>query len=275
MKTGLQRNLLIIDLLSVLFIVIISVFPSSFLRVVLGLPFLFLFPGYALLAALLPRRAPDDGIARLALSFGVSFIVVALAGLALNFTPWGIRLYPVLIVLTVITVISSVVAWFRQRAPSDAESPVPVIHQWFFNWKDAGLTGKILTSVLAVFILVAAGSLVYIIAVPPAGESFTEFYILGKDGRAQDYPVMLRNGEETVVTAVVACHENRSADYYLEIAADSMRRQIGGAFTLKNGEKWQGEAVFSLDAPGNGQKVEFILYKDGAAYRLYLLVDVM
>ncbi len=275
MKSGLKRNLIIIDLLTVLFLIIVNLVPSSVLRIVLGLPFLLFFPGYALLAALLPRQGSDDGVERIALSFGVSFILVALVGLALNFTSWGIRLYPLLIVLTVIILVSSVVAWWRHRAPAEPEPAASVPSHGLSLWHEAGLAGKILTSLLAVFILIAAGSLIYSIAVPARSESFTEFYILGREGRAQDNSLMLRAGEEMAVEVVVACHENQPADYYLEIVVDSARRQIGGAFRLEDGEKWEGEAVFSLGAPGNGQKVEFRLHKNGAVYRwLYLRVDV-
>ncbi|RLM60002.1 DUF1616 domain-containing protein, partial [Halorubrum sp. Atlit-26R] len=40
-------------------------------------------------------RSGIDGIERVALSFGLSIAVVPLIGLVLNFTPWGIRLVPV------------------------------------------------------------------------------------------------------------------------------------------------------------------------------------
>ncbi len=275
MKAGLKRNLLIIDLLTVIFIIIISLLPLSVLRVVLGLPFLLFFPGYTLLAALIPGRGSGDGIERVALSFGVSFLAVALVGLVLNFTPWGIRLYPLLIVLAVLIVLSSLAAWWRCRALVDEETAPPVHLRRFFPWREVGLTGKLVTSVLAVFILVALGSLIYIMVVPRSGESFTEFYILGGNGKAQDYPLKLRIGEAATVKVVVACHENQPADYFIEIAVDGAYRPVGGVFRLGNGEQWEGEAVFSLKSAGNGQKVAFVLFKNGEAYRtLYLQVDV-
>ncbi|MHB8987039.1 MAG: DUF1616 domain-containing protein [Eubacteriales bacterium] len=42
-----------------------------------------------------------DGIERVALSFGLSIAVVPLVGLILNYTPWGIRLAPILASLLV------------------------------------------------------------------------------------------------------------------------------------------------------------------------------
>jgi hypothetical protein len=37
-----------------------------------------------------------DGLERVALSFGISIVIVPLIGLVLHFTPWGIRLVPVI-----------------------------------------------------------------------------------------------------------------------------------------------------------------------------------
>ncbi len=69
-------------------------------RVILGLPFILFIPGYILIFALFPARKTDrsiDIIERIALSFGLSIAVVPLIGLGLNYTPWGIRLEPILL----------------------------------------------------------------------------------------------------------------------------------------------------------------------------------
>jgi len=61
-------------------------------------------PGYALIATLYPRKDDLDAIERVALSFGLSIAISPLLGLALNYTPFGIRLTPILIVLSVFTI---------------------------------------------------------------------------------------------------------------------------------------------------------------------------
>ena len=92
-----KNDLIWILILTALLAVVILLLPDSALRVILGLPFLLFFPGYTLIAALFPKKSDLDGIERVALSFGLSIAVVPLLGLGLNYTPWGIRLYPVLI----------------------------------------------------------------------------------------------------------------------------------------------------------------------------------
>ena len=55
------------------------------------------------------------GTGRVALSFGLSIAVVPLLGLILNYTPWGIRLYPILLTLLVFTILLSVITIYRRN----------------------------------------------------------------------------------------------------------------------------------------------------------------
>ncbi len=71
-------------------------------------------PGYSLIATLFPRKDDLDAIERIALSFGLSIAVVPLLGLALNYTPFGIRLSPILIVLSIFTVSLAICAYVRR-----------------------------------------------------------------------------------------------------------------------------------------------------------------
>ena len=90
------------------------------IRIILGLPLVLFLPGYALIAALFPRKDDLDGIERIALSFGLSIAITPLLGLALNYTPFGIRLTPILIVLSVFTIALAIGAYVRRsRIPEE------------------------------------------------------------------------------------------------------------------------------------------------------------
>lgn len=91
-----------------------SVFPFVLLRWVLGSVFVLFIPGYVALEALFPKGRELDGIERIALSVGLSLALVPLVGLLLNYTPWGIRLDPIMISLTVLTVGLALVAFARR-----------------------------------------------------------------------------------------------------------------------------------------------------------------
>ena len=79
-------------------------------------------PGYTLIAALFPKIGDLEGIERIALSFGLSIAVVPLMGLALNYTPWGIRLVPVVISVVTFTIAMAAAAyWRRMNLPAGRE----------------------------------------------------------------------------------------------------------------------------------------------------------
>src|SRR5512137_1185283 len=83
-------------------------------RIPLGLLMVLFVPGYTLIAALFPKIGDLDGIERTALSFGLSIAVVPLIGLGLNYTPWGIRLIPVVVSLAIFTVAMAAAAYWRR-----------------------------------------------------------------------------------------------------------------------------------------------------------------
>ena len=83
-------------------------------RVVLGLLLVLFLLGYSLIAALFPGKDDLDGIERIALSFGLSIAVVPLLGLALDYTPFGIRLVPMLAGLSVFAVLVAGIAAVRR-----------------------------------------------------------------------------------------------------------------------------------------------------------------
>jgi uncharacterized membrane protein len=55
-----------------------------------------------------------DAVERVVLGFGLSVALVAIDGLILNYTSWGIRLAPVSLSLFVLTLVFAVVGVFRQ-----------------------------------------------------------------------------------------------------------------------------------------------------------------
>jgi len=89
-------------------------FPLVVFRWVLGSLFVLFIPGYVAVEALFPKGRELDGIERLALSIGLSLALVPLVGLLLNYTLWGIRLDPIMISLTILTIGLALVAFARR-----------------------------------------------------------------------------------------------------------------------------------------------------------------
>jgi hypothetical protein len=88
--------------------------PLVYARYVLGSLFVLYLPGSMLIEALYPRREDLESLERLALSIGLSLAVVPLIGLFLNYTPWGIRLTPIVISLAAFTETMAFIALARK-----------------------------------------------------------------------------------------------------------------------------------------------------------------
>jgi len=117
------EDLALVILLTLLCIpfVLISPLNESPVRIILGLPLVLFLSYYSLIVLIFPRKDDLDGIERVALSFGLSIAVVPLMGLALNYTPFGIRLSPVLIVLSKFTVSLALCAYTRRCRISEMD----------------------------------------------------------------------------------------------------------------------------------------------------------
>jgi hypothetical protein len=107
---------------SVLLVTIASVYllppavPFIYVRYVFGSISVLFLPGYALIEALYPKKEDLDGLERLALSIGLSFALVPLVGLLLNYTPWGIRLDPIVASLSILDLLLVLVGAFRKES---------------------------------------------------------------------------------------------------------------------------------------------------------------
>jgi len=96
-------------------------YPVVYLRQVFGLFFIIFLPGYVFLKTLYPTKAPIfpskeymDNAERMVLSIVMSMVFVALTGLVLNYTPWGIGLISVTLGLFAFTVVAATFAIIRE-----------------------------------------------------------------------------------------------------------------------------------------------------------------
>ncbi len=278
MRIRLGNGLLLLNLAVIVLIAAIILSPFNALRIILGLPIVLFFPGYVLLAALFPKRKRLGGTERVALSFGLSIAVVPLIGLILNYTPWGITLESALYSVASFIFLLSIIATVRRKRLPEEER-FNIEFQLRLPGGGEGAWDKALSIILVIVILGALGTLVYVIATPKVGESFTEFYILGMGGEATDYPTELRVGEEGEVIVGIINHEHQRASYRITVMIDNIASNEVGPIELEDDEKWEGIVIFTPTEPGEDQKVEFLLYNNGEGspplLSLHLWVDVM
>ncbi|MCT9098196.1 DUF1616 domain-containing protein [Haloarchaeobius sp. HME9146] len=284
--------------------VFLPVVKDTPLRVVLGLPFVLFLPGYAFVAALFPEEGESpvadddaeedgmgdrgsgiDGIERVALSFGLSIALVPLVGLVLNFTPFGIRLAPIVASLDLLVLGSVVVAANRRRVLEPDDRFEVAYQEWFGAVRQemlepASRADAVLNVVLVVSILVAMGSVTYAVAVPKSGEQFTEFYVLteGEDGElvADGYPTDFVRGESKPIVVGMQNHEGETVRYSVVIEQQRVELVDNGTnvSVLEETELQRystqvepnGTAMRNVSLEptmtGERQRVVFLLYKE-------------
>lgn len=278
-------DLLAAAVLSVLtlFFTLVPQLASLPVGIPLGLVMVLFPPGYTLIATLFPRKEDLDGIERVALSFGLSIAVVPLIGLGLNFTPWGIRLVPVIISLCLFTVLMSAAAYVRLSALGQEARFSVEFRQVFRAIRGelvndrASRIDKALAVILVVTIIMSISALVYVVVTPKHGEKFTEFYILGPKGKAYDYPTSVVSGQNSTVIVGIVNHEDVTVNYTMRMAIQNSTLSSRDV-RLDNNHTWESPVIYALQRVGNNQKLEFLLYKENnftAPYRdLRLWVNV-
>lgn len=122
------------------------------------------------------------------------------------------------------------------------------------------MRSRALLAILIIAVVAGVGILAYILANPKVEERFTEFYILGLNGKAGDYPTELVVGEEGKVIVGIINRELDSITYRVEVVTDGAKTSELGPVTLEHGENWEGTVSFTASRWSN-QKVEFLLYR--------------
>lgn len=271
--------ILIFTFLGVIFILTPTLNKTD-VRTILGLLMVLLIPGYALIASLFPRKDDLEIIERLTLSFGLSIAITPIIGLLLNYTPFGIRLDPILISLSIITVILCIVTFFRRkRVPKEFRFFIDIntiFKRLVEGFNRNSKTEKILSIILICSIILAISTTAYVLTKPKSSEAFTEFYILGSNGKASNYPTNLTSGEHGQVIVGIINHENVKTSYHLIITLNGTVLD-DRILTLNNGEKLEIPFVFTAGNTGEN-KMEFILYKipdNNKIYRsLHLWINI-
>lgn len=270
-------DILFINITVVLLIIVIAFFPSNILRAIIGIPFLLFFPGYTLIAALFPKKEDLSGLERIALSLGLSVAVVIFTGLLLNYSPWGITLYPILFSLSFFILITSAIACYRRFRLPAREYFILSLQIGIPRWAGLNNIDKALIFFLILSILAVIGAFSYTIITPKAGERFTEFYVLGPGGKAENYPHELTLGEDATVILGIINHEGQQMRYNIKMRIGRIKKEIG-QFVLANGQKWENRITFTPKEVGKNQKVSFLLYKNGESKpseTLYLFINVI
>ena len=229
------------------------------------------------------QRSGIDGIERVALSFGLSIAIVPLIGLALNFTPWGIRLVPIMIAVSAFTLVATAVAAVRRwQLPPDERFRVP-----YREWLEAGRrellepetrVDGLLNVLLVLSILLAVGTVTFAIVVPPQGEQFSAIYILTEDDDgdlvAANYPSEFELGDSAEIVVGVDNNEHRAVEYTVVVVEQAVeidgnestvldQRELDRFETgLEHNESWHHHHEIEPTIVGDDVRIVWLLFLD-------------
>ena len=210
--------------------------PGSPIQLLVGLPLLFVLPGYALVATLFPARPSQadtsrvdrlsdaviagrlgrlhqrgvDGVERAVLSVGLSAVILPLVGLVLSVVPSGLEPSPILGSLTGFVLVFAVLAAVRRaRLPEDERFSVSFRAAVGAAASGAAGTTRSETAVnvtLAASVVVAAAALGFAVAAPQSGGGYTDFHLLTESESGQlvaaNYPDSLGTDTTPIVLGI-------------------------------------------------------------------------
>jgi uncharacterized membrane protein len=229
-------------------------FPLA-IRLPLGIVAVLLLPGYAIGVALFP--GPNlDGPERSALSLALSLGVVAVGTPLLNLTPAGLAPDAIVIAVTGVTLLGTMVAWWRRRGRQSAvRGPAGRSLFALVNWG----TARRRAVGLGVFVTLAVALLVFV--VPTSPQAATEFFLLGPEGNVNALPGRVAVGTPTTIALGISSREGSTEPYRIVVESASARLAELGPIPIAPGTTWTGDIQFTLSAPGDDQVVRILLFK--------------
>jgi len=225
------------------------------LRLIVGLIFLLVLPGLALVSALFPRQADLNGIERLALAVGTSISITAGVAALLNFTPWGIELSSMVISIGLITILFAVVGYYRLRNTADDREAVQSARE-----NKSVRMGGLLFGIAVAILMLAFGINTYHAVIGEPEENITQLFLQSADGSRLEGPIEVGVGEPVSFMIGVVNHEHAAMPFTVEILNNDSVEQIDD-FYLENSESWTSTYALHIDNSGENQEVSIFLYK--------------
>ncbi len=223
-----------------------------------------------------------DWVERIVLSFGLSIALVSLFGLVLDLTPWGIHLDTIVVILLLFTGVVGIIAIRRRlhlpvedRLSAGMRRPRPAA-------KGYSPLDKALIAVFGASIAFAAAVVAYVAITPRPQETFTQFYLLDRNGTVDPnlYPTRLNVSQPGTVIIVVVNNESARVDYTVrvDLVGVEIVRNVTSNLndtvevnrttiskyntTLDNGGTWSQSYTFTVGSQGLWE-MDFLLFRTG------------
>jgi uncharacterized membrane protein len=265
-------------------------------RVVFGFLFVLFVPGYAILAALFPMAAEQDGpsseetttamlpsrgispVERGTLSIAVSIATVIILGLGIELSPWRIRLTSVFGAIGSATLVATVVAaWRRRQLHPDRRLTVP-LSAWYQTVRNRIVdpptrADAVLNVALVLAVVFATWGIGYGTADPNEG-SLTTVSLLAEqpDGEfgVGNYRTNVSAGESRRLALVVTNREYESVNYAIVVQLQRIRETGNG--TSVSGDQQLDRTTLTLAHNQSRRVTQSVTLQEPGTYRLNFLV---
>jgi uncharacterized membrane protein len=276
-------------------VVFLPIVRDTPLRVVAALVYILFVPGYLFVASLFPRAPRSDAavdgqtgislLERTALSIGSSVALVALTGVALTHTVWGLGTASIATAVSLLVVVLLYVATTRRLSLEESKRFTLPLGAWYETVRGSVRSHDtkldyVLTVVMIVSVLVAFASAGYAVTGPRAGSTFTEFYLLTEDSSgelvASDYPSDFTQGEPQELVVGITNQEHDPVSYTVVVQLHRVNA-VGGSSTvleveelrrfetrLDHDETWRQPHQVSPTITGTQLRLTYLLYRGSA-----------
>ncbi len=306
-------------------VMLVPAVEGSAAQVILRLPILLFLPGYVLVAIAFPERPTEpsqtyderrgvvtrvrsirhdgvDLVERGALAFGMSIALIPLYGLGLTLAGFGLD--AIVLVLPLLVVFGAIIGTVRRAQVPSTDRFVLPVRYWYerlhaFLFGTDNVVHLAINIVLVVSVLLALSTMAYALAVPPADETYSGFYLLTEDDDgeliADNYPTEFVAGESQELIFGIENRERATSDYTVVIELQRVDTSDDEATILERSELSRMQVTVEDGAVeyvtheveptmlGSDLRLSYTLYLDEApdepdadtAYRqLHLWIDV-
>jgi len=302
-STGRVGDLVAVAIAAVLTLGVTFLLPTGILQAIFVILFLLFGPGYAVVAALIPRRAsPFESeipavIERIFLTMTTSIALAVIVTINIEFTRWLIRPRPVVLALTMISLFSVLIAAIRRWRHDDASHSLGIeADQRVRNARSGGNGIRLASLAVVIAVLAAVLSVGVVTMDSPRGERYTEFGLLtgAEDGSlvAEGYPSEIALGEREDLYFTVTNQENQPMEYTVVVIltqvdenGETVRQAELDTYRdrVAAGDTWQREHSVRPVLEGENLRLNYLLYKStkpsqpavGNSYRnLHIWINV-
>lgn len=236
------------------------------------MPFLFvlmlLMSGYLLGVALFPGRNDLSGSRRAAISLGAGALLALLLSFILSLSSAGWHLSSLTALLAASALVLAAIAYLSRSALPRSRRFVPGYSPSLRSGQRAGVPRTLMLAFMALAIVIIISAFAYTTigreksseGASSSEKQFTEFYVMG--GNNSDHPAQVIAGMMETTIAGIINHESRATRYTLKLFLNGstlLQKDID----LDDNQTWEETISYPLKEPGDRQRLDFLLYKDG------------